>query len=86
MGGWGDPLALAKRTLLTHFAYSARCCLICPLLISAALLALSFEGSPSSSPAVAGLWGPWAQPALQLAILGGLVSVDADQFSFAALP
>lgn len=55
---------------------------------AAALLALSFDGGnlAGSSSAVAGLWGPWKNKALQLNILGGLLTVDADTFRFSAVP
>lgn len=52
--------------------------------LGAALLAASHESS--GSPAVAGLWGPWNHKMLQLNILSGLLSLDAETFSFAALP
>ncbi|PWN20718.1 Not1-domain-containing protein [Microstroma glucosiphilum] len=52
--------------------------------LAAALLAAPHEAS--TSPAVAGLWGPWTHKSLQTSILAGLLALDADTFSFSALP
>jgi CCR4-NOT transcription complex subunit 1 len=51
---------------------------------AAALLAAPRDAQ--QSPAVAGLWGAWAHRFRQLQILGGLVALPADAFSFLALP
>ncbi|PWN28002.1 Not1-domain-containing protein [Jaminaea rosea] len=54
---------------------------------AAALLASSYDApSTPQAPAVTGLWGPWNQKILQLTILSGLLGLDADTFSFAAVP
>lgn len=51
---------------------------------ASAIAAASFDNS--SSPAVAGLWGPWTHKVLQLSILSGLLALDGETFSFANLP
>ncbi|CAO1632939.1 unnamed protein product [Parajaminaea phylloscopi] len=56
---------------------------------AAALLVVSYDGAnsqASSSAAVSGLWGPWKNKDLQLSILSGLLSVDAETFNLSALP